>query len=91
MHKVPSQLASIITDYAWHPITIGHSEANTYLLKKGYHSLYLKIQTLGSMEPLQCEKDKMEWLRGKLAVPETPLGMRSTAMGPQQWRISFGG
>ncbi|TQS76193.1 aminoglycoside 3'-phosphotransferase [Ornithinibacillus gellani] len=70
MHKVPSQLASIITDYAWHPITIGHSEANTYLLKKGYHSLYLKIQTLGSMEPLQCEKDKMEWLRGKLAVPE---------------------
>lgn len=70
MQSVPKKLERIITGYTWQQVTIGHSEASTFLLKKENHSLYLKTQAINAIEPLQIEQEKMEWLQGKLAVPE---------------------
>jgi len=70
MKVVPPNLVSRIAGYSWEQITIGHSEAMTFLLKGKADNLYLKIQSNDSIENLYYEKEKMAWLRGKLSVPE---------------------
>ncbi|GIN71331.1 aminoglycoside phosphotransferase APH(3') [Bacillus sp. J14TS2] len=70
MNKIPSPLEKIIKGYTMYQETSGHSEASTFFLKKGGHSLYLKTQVANAVEPLQVEQEKMGWLQGKLAVPE---------------------
>ncbi|MCJ7839790.1 aminoglycoside 3'-phosphotransferase [Lederbergia sp. NSJ-179] len=70
MNTISARLKKIIKGYTWQQVTIGHSEASTFLLKKGNHSLYLKTQSTNASESIRNEKEKMEWLQGKLAVPE---------------------
>lgn len=70
MQGIPEKLAVVLKDFTWQQVTIGHSEASTFLLKKENQSLYLKTQAANAIEPLQIEQEKMEWLEGKLAVPE---------------------
>lgn len=69
MIEVPSSLAKLTYGFSWEPITIGHSEAMTFLLKGSHANLYLKVQARNSVEPLSIEKEKLEWLEGKLPVP----------------------
>lgn len=56
-------------NYHWKEITIGHSDAKTYLLV-GDTNLYIKMQRKGAIEPLFIEKKKLEWLQNKLPVPK---------------------
>ncbi|MGM0903473.1 MAG: APH(3') family aminoglycoside O-phosphotransferase [Bacillota bacterium] len=70
MTVVPPSLARLIDGYSWEQITIGHSEAMTYLLKGIADNQYLKIQPIHSIENLFDEKEKIEWLQGKLSVPD---------------------
>lgn len=70
MNKIPNSLEKIIKGYIRHQETSGHSEASTFLLKKGNQSLYLKTQAANAVESLQIEQEKMEWLQGKLKVPK---------------------
>ncbi|KRG14495.1 APH(3') family aminoglycoside O-phosphotransferase [Lederbergia galactosidilytica] len=69
INRIPTRLEKMIDGYTWTQVTIGHSEASTFLLKKGNHHLYLKIQAISAIETLRQEKEKMEWLHGKLSVP----------------------
>ena len=68
--EIPSSLAKLTNGFSWEPITIGHSEAMTYLLKGSHRNQYLKVQTRNSVERLYGEKEKLEWLEGKLPVPQ---------------------
>ncbi|MGM0877843.1 MAG: APH(3') family aminoglycoside O-phosphotransferase [Bacillota bacterium] len=69
MKGIPQSLARLTNGYSWEQITIGHSNAMTFLLKGSYNQ-YLKIQPNNSVENLYHEKEKLEWLQGKLSVPE---------------------
>ncbi|MBD7985944.1 hypothetical protein H9649_15335 [Sporosarcina sp. Sa2YVA2] len=46
--EVPSDLVAMIDGSTWKPITIGHSEASTYLLEGMQDNYYLKVQRQGS-------------------------------------------
>ncbi|MCU6792104.1 aminoglycoside 3'-phosphotransferase [Paenibacillus sp. WQ 127069] len=67
---LPENLSKISNGYTWRRITIGHSESKTYLLTGTSVNLYLKIQSLTAIESLLNEKNRLEWLQGKLSVPE---------------------
>lgn len=71
MIELPSSLAKLTNEFSWEPITIGHSEAMTYLLRAPHTNTiqYVKVQGRNSVEQLFNEKEKMEWLAGKLPVP----------------------
>lgn len=70
MKEVPQGLAKFTNGYTWEQITIGQSDAMTFLLKGSINNQYLKIQPNNSIENLYQEKEKLEWLQGKLSVPE---------------------
>jgi aminoglycoside phosphotransferase len=67
---LPENLSKMTNGYSWRRITIGHSESKTYLLIGTSFNLYLKIQSLTAVESLFNEKERLEWLQGKLPVPE---------------------
>ncbi|MFC5602764.1 APH(3') family aminoglycoside O-phosphotransferase [Sporosarcina koreensis] len=69
MIEIPSSLAELTDGFSWEPITIGHSEAMTFLLKGQHGNQYLKVQSVHAVERLYVEKEKLEWLEGKLPVP----------------------
>ncbi|WP_060204919.1 APH(3') family aminoglycoside O-phosphotransferase [Sporosarcina koreensis] len=69
MIEVPPSLAKLTSGFSWEPITIGHSEAMTFLLKGDQTNQYLKVQSAHAVERLYVEKEKLEWLEGKLTVP----------------------
>ncbi|MFB9760724.1 APH(3') family aminoglycoside O-phosphotransferase [Ectobacillus funiculus] len=70
MKEVPHDLAELIAGYSWERITIGRSDAMTFLLKGPIYNQYLKIQPNHSMENLSDEKERLEWLQGRLSVPK---------------------
>ena len=70
MIEVPSSLAKLTNGFSWEPITIGHSVAMTFLLRGSRLNQYLKVQVKNSAESLFNEKEKLEWLGGKLPVPQ---------------------
>lgn len=70
MKKVPYNIAFLTDDHTWERITIGKSEAETYLLKGSNRHQYLKIQPITSTESLSIEREKLAWLQTKLPVPE---------------------
>lgn len=70
MIEVPKSLARLTNGFSWEQITLGHSDAMTFLLKGSAFNQYLKIQPNHSIENLIHEKERLEWLQGKLSVPE---------------------
>ncbi|MDP4171140.1 MAG: aminoglycoside 3'-phosphotransferase [Bacillota bacterium] len=70
MIALPVKLEQQIKGYSWNRITIGHSEATTFHLASHDDSYYIKIQSLEAKESLQAEKERLQWLDGKLPVPK---------------------
>jgi aminoglycoside phosphotransferase len=72
MQKPPltGGLLQLTNGFAWKRITIGHSGADTFMLSGSTGNRYLKIQPVSSVESLWQVKARMEWLLGKLPVPE---------------------
>ncbi|TJY41794.1 aminoglycoside 3'-phosphotransferase [Cohnella pontilimi] len=68
--QVSEGLSRLTEGLEWKRITIGYSEANTFLLTGAAGNRYLKVLPVGSVETLRQEKERMEWLQGKLPVPE---------------------
>jgi kanamycin kinase/aminoglycoside 3'-phosphotransferase-2 len=54
----------------WNRITIGHSESRTYRLSGASGNYFIKIISVDAVESLREEKKRIEWLQGKLPVPE---------------------
>jgi aminoglycoside phosphotransferase len=73
LQKAPPDLLNIITDYVWQRNLTGHSTSQVFHLKKaGGKNLYLKIDSQRESRLLK-EKLRLEWLKGKLPVPEVRL------------------
>jgi aminoglycoside phosphotransferase len=70
MKEVPLSIAKLISGHLWEQITIGHSDSMTFLVKGTIDNKYLKIQPNNSIESLHQEKERIEWLKGKLSVPK---------------------
>lgn len=70
MINIPLELRMFVQDCTWEPVTIGHSEAKTFLLEGPQSNHYLKVQAKGSLEGLHAEKERVEWLQGQLRVPK---------------------
>lgn len=69
--NIPRGLHSLTRSDQWKQITIGQSESATFLLTgECGQKRYLKVQSLQAFEKLRQEKEKLEWLQGKLRVPE---------------------
>ncbi len=73
MNDLPSSVAHKTIGYSWEKITIGESEASTFFLRGNKNNLYLKVQPNNAVENLHHEKERLEWLQGKLPVPEVVL------------------
>lgn len=70
MLKVPAILAEAITGYEWRQNVTGMSACSVFRLERaGADNLYLKIAARSGSE-LHEEKLRLEWLYGKLPVPE---------------------
>jgi aminoglycoside phosphotransferase len=67
---LPMTLFKLLRGCHWERITIGHSESKTYFLTGAKRNFYLKVQPLTAVEGLFSEKERLEWLKGKLPVPE---------------------
>lgn len=70
MKEVPHDLAELIDGYSWERITIGRLNAMTFWLKGPIYNQYLKIQPNHFIENLYDEKERLEWLQGRLSVPK---------------------
>ena len=69
---LPADLRDILKHSSWEMNTIGYSTTETYLIKgvdKGKNA-YLKIISPSSGSSLFPEKRILEWLQGKLSVPQ---------------------
>ena len=68
---VPDPLKPFVKDRTWTRITIGESLADTFRLDRAERSaLYLKISPKSHRMELLQEKERLDWLQGKLPVPE---------------------
>lgn len=68
---VPESMKRWTVDCHWESIKIGESVAEVYLLEHvSANNRFLKRQPSRQRESLATEKEKLDWLKGKLPVPE---------------------
>lgn len=70
MDRLSKNLESLLKGCSWEEITIGCSESNTFRVKGDNYHQFLKIQSINAKEKLLNEKERLEWLQGKLPVPK---------------------
>jgi aminoglycoside phosphotransferase len=68
--RLPTELSKLIAGYEFKENHIGHSQSLVFqLTNRSNHVMYLKIQAVDDGDLLP-EKERLEWLQGKLPVPE---------------------
>ena len=68
---VPDSLQPFVKDRTWTRITIGESLADTFRLDKaGQSALFLKVSPKSHWMELLQEKKRLDWLQGRLPVPQ---------------------
>jgi aminoglycoside phosphotransferase len=71
MLQVPFNISERIGNTEWTVISIGCSAARTFRLRSFDGSvMYLKVMDKASKYSLQPEYERLEWLKGKLPVPQ---------------------
>ena len=69
--KVPDPLQSFVKDSTWTRITMGKSLSDTFRLDRaGQSALYLKVSPKSHWMELLEEKRRIDWLQGRLPVPQ---------------------
>lgn len=72
-NSLPQILSEMLSDYAWQQNLTGFSSSQVFYLKSaGRENLYLKTALRIDSELVE-EKQRLEWLVGKLSVPEVRL------------------
>ena len=70
MNLVPEPLQPCVAGAAWSRITVGESIAEVFRLdRSGRAALYLKIAPRAQRMELLWEKQRLDWLQGRLPVP----------------------
>jgi len=71
MTTVPEPLQPFVEGAAWTRITVGESLSAIFRLdRSGQPALYLKIAPRAHRTELLCEKQRLDWLQGRLPVPD---------------------
>ena len=71
MTIVPEPLQPFVEGVAWTRITIGESLSDIFCLNRsGHAALYLKIAPMAHWMELLREKKRLDWLQGRLPVPD---------------------
>jgi aminoglycoside phosphotransferase len=65
---LPAKLRALLGQSEWEAVTIGRSRAQVLHVEDGYLKIMRLGQTWGS--DLQAEKERLEWLEGRLPVPQ---------------------
>ena len=74
VESLPASLKDLIAGDTWTSVAIGRSSATTFRLTGPTREVrFLKIAQLLSRAELRDEKERLEWLNGKLPVPEVIL------------------
>ena len=69
--EVPGTVALLTAGHTWHAVTIGDSAAQVFKLERQDHpTRFLKVGPLLPEKEILAEKERLEWLTGKLPVPE---------------------
>lgn len=67
---VPSSLLPLVADCEWTPIGVGESRSDVYRLDGAGRVAYLKVSPVSPVPEMQAERERLDWLRGRLPVPE---------------------
>lgn len=71
MSLVPEPLQPFVAGAAWSRITVGESLSDIFRLdRSGQAALYLKIAPRAQRMELLWEKKRLDWLQGRLPVPD---------------------
>ena len=71
MTIVPEPLQPFVEGVTWTRITVGKSPSDTFRLdRSGHAALYLKIAPMAHGMELLREKRRLDWLQGRLPVPD---------------------
>ncbi|HZR38895.1 MAG TPA: APH(3') family aminoglycoside O-phosphotransferase [Ktedonobacteraceae bacterium] len=66
INYLPADLRGQLDTTHWRAITVGRSGTRVFRVKDGY----LKINLLTASHSLQAEKERLQWLQGRLPVPQ---------------------
>src|SRR5690348_5888963 len=67
---LPATLAQRLVGATWHDVTFGYSGVRVFrVVGPGRPPSYLKLAVPPLIEELAAERDRLEWLHGKLPVP----------------------
>ena len=68
--NVPAQIRRYVDGAEWEPVAIGESRASVFRLRTRAGILFLKMGAASQISGLRAEKERLEWLAGRVAVPE---------------------
>lgn len=72
--SLPPDMAGLVSGYLWQPIHVGLSTAQVFRLEaENREPLYLKIAKRAFAHSLLPEKQRLDWLKIRLPVPEVLL------------------
>ena len=72
IHDLPRNLQALLARGAWQTISTGASGAQVFrIIRPDAPACYLKMAVPPLQEELLAEKERLEWLQGRLPVPET--------------------
>ena len=67
---VPSSLSPLVANSTWTPIGVGESRSDVYrLVGPGADVAYLKVSPVSPIAELLAERERLDWLSGRLPVP----------------------
>ena len=68
---VPSSLSPLVANSTWTPIGVGESRSDVYrLVGPGADVAYLKVSPVSPIAELLAERERLDWLSGRLPVPQ---------------------
>lgn len=67
---LPTELRALLTNADWQPIQLGMSGVGVYRIVEQDKSMFLKVSDDLADPELRADKAIIQWLRGKLPVPE---------------------
>jgi len=71
MHDLPHELQALLAGGTWQTIASGFSGAQVFrIVCPDAPACYLKMAVSPFQEELLAEKERLEWLQGRLPVPE---------------------
>lgn len=70
MRAIPRSLRPLVANSTWTPIVVGESRSDAYRLDGPGRVTFLKVLPVSPIAELLAERERLDWLRGRLPVPQ---------------------